>query len=318
MSTAIAKGYDFSYARPSTSALKQAGATFVVRYLSVRNSQTSGKILTKSEADKYRAAGIEIVSNYEWYASRCLEGRAAGIADAKTAAAQHIAAGGPGARPIYFSVDVDTATNQHDEIGDYFRGVASVIGLPRTGVYGEYEIVKYLLDKGLVAYAWQTYAWSHGLYDERSVLAQDRNGLKLSDGSDVDLDTAHAQDYGQWGYTGKGSPPSKPSKPTPKPAGTVYVVQRGDTLSAIAGRYHTTVAAIVAANGITNPDLIYPGQRFRIPSATTGSARYYTVVSGDTLSAIAGRYHSTVAALVKANRIKNPDLIYPGQRLVIP
>ena len=40
---------------------------------------------------------------------------------------------------------------------------------------------------------------------------------------------------------------------------------RGDTLYAIAGRFGTTVDAIVQLNGIADPNLIYPGQVFQIP-----------------------------------------------------
>ena len=47
------------------------------------------------------------------------------------------------------------------------------------------------------------------------------------------------------------------------------------------------------------------------------SAKTYTVKRGDTLSAIAKKYGTTVAKLVKDNAIKNANLIYPGQRLVI-
>ena len=43
----------------------------------------------------------------------------------------------------------------------------------------------------------------------------------------------------------------------------------------------------------------------------------YTVQRGDTLTAIAKRYNTTVAAIVKKNNIKNPDLIYAGQKLII-
>ena len=40
---------------------------------------------------------------------------------------------------------------------------------------------------------------------------------------------------------------------------------------------------------------------------------YYIVKSGDTLSAIASRYHTSVAKLLLLNpHIKNPNLIYPG------
>ena len=44
-----------------------------------------------------------------------------------------------------------------------------------------------------------------------------------------------------------------------------YTVKAGDTLWAIAHRFGSTVAAIVAENHLTNPDLIYPGQVLRIP-----------------------------------------------------
>jgi LysM repeat protein len=45
-----------------------------------------------------------------------------------------------------------------------------------------------------------------------------------------------------------------------------YTVKAGDTLWAISQRYHTTVAAIVQANGISNPSLIRVGQRLAIPT----------------------------------------------------
>lgn len=44
----------------------------------------------------------------------------------------------------------------------------------------------------------------------------------------------------------------------------VYTVKRGDTLSAIAAKYGTTVKAIAAENGIKNVNLIYVGQKLKI------------------------------------------------------
>lgn len=44
----------------------------------------------------------------------------------------------------------------------------------------------------------------------------------------------------------------------------------------------------------------------------------YTVKSGDTLSAIARKYGTTVEALVVSNGIKNKNLIHVGQVLTIP
>jgi LysM repeat protein len=48
--------------------------------------------------------------------------------------------------------------------------------------------------------------------------------------------------------------------------GQVHTVQRGDTLAAIAYRYGTTTWAITSANGLANPNYIYPGQQLRIPT----------------------------------------------------
>ena len=43
---------------------------------------------------------------------------------------------------------------------------------------------------------------------------------------------------------------------------TIYTVVRGDTLSEIALKYDTTVSNLVKLNNISNPNLIYPGQKF--------------------------------------------------------
>ena len=116
--------------------------------------------------------------------------------------------------------------------------------------------------------------------------------------------------------------------------GTTHTVQPGENLYRIALRYGTTWPVLAAANGLVNPNLIYSGQVLVIPGPGTQppatpppatpppatpppTSGTYVVQAGDTLSRIAIRFNTTVAALVQANNIVNPNLIYVGQVLQI-
>lgn len=113
---------------------------------------------------------------------------------------------------------------------------------------------------------------------------------------------------------------SSSSNPTPSPGGSYYIVQSGDTLSGIAAKYNTTYQVLAQLNGISNPNLIYPGQKIMLPGegSGSGSVGYYIVQSGDTLSGIAAKYNTTYQVLAQINGISNPDLIYPGQKILLP
>ena len=100
----------------------------------------------------------------------------------------------------------------------------------------------------------------------------------------------------------------------------VYTVQAGDTLAAIARRTGTTVPALVSLNRLTNANQIRVGQIILVPAATEerGSTTSYVVRRGDTLSAIARRYNTTVGVLMWLNNITNPNRIRVGQSLLVP
>lgn len=98
----------------------------------------------------------------------------------------------------------------------------------------------------------------------------------------------------------------------------VHIVQRGDTLSRLARRYGTTVAALSAVNNL-NSTRIFVGQRLIIPVAVEPETPFLThiVQRGDTLSRLARRYGVTVATIQNANGLTS-DRIFVGQRLLIP
>ncbi|MDC2845247.1 LysM peptidoglycan-binding domain-containing protein [Limosilactobacillus mucosae] len=113
-----------------------------------------------------------------------------------------------------------------------------------------------------------------------------------------------------------------------------YTVQSGDTLSGIALKFSTTSSKLAQLNSISNPNLIYVGQKLLVSQSSTSSsnssnqsnssssstttdsaAASYTVKSGDTLSTIASQHNTTVNQIVSLNQLSNPNLIYVGQVL---
>lgn len=104
----------------------------------------------------------------------------------------------------------------------------------------------------------------------------------------------------------------------------VHTVGTGDYLTVLAKNYGTTVNAIKQANGLTS-DNTRLGQILIIPvlieeQTTTKPATQtstYTVVAGDTLSAISKRFGTTVESLRTENKL-NSDLLRTGQTLALP
>jgi S-formylglutathione hydrolase FrmB/LysM repeat protein len=98
-----------------------------------------------------------------------------------------------------------------------------------------------------------------------------------------------------------------------------HTVVAGETLWALALRFYGDAELnrlIATASGITDPDVIDVGQRLVIPDFTR-----YTVVAGDTLSALALRFYGDAdlyPLIATASGITDPDVIDVGQRLIIP
>lgn len=112
------------------------------------------------------------------------------------------------------------------------------------------------------------------------------------------------------------------------PAPTTYRVSAGDTISEIAGRYGLSTASVLALNGLGWSSLIFPGQELKltndgtiptpIADATPVTSDRYTIVTGDTISAIAERFGVSTLSVLTANGLGWSSIIYPGQTLAIP
>jgi len=94
----------------------------------------------------------------------------------------------------------------------------------------------------------------------------------------------------------------------------VYLVQPGDTLTAVAARFGVKISLLAAANKLASLDYIEAGRELVIP----GGVLKHRVQPGETLIGIAGSYGVSVAELVRVNNLADENLLFAGQSLLIP
>ncbi|MBN2340667.1 MAG: LysM peptidoglycan-binding domain-containing protein [Deltaproteobacteria bacterium] len=112
---------------------------------------------------------------------------------------------------------------------------------------------------------------------------------------------------------------------------SVYIIKDGDYLGGIAMAHGVSVAELIEANGLDNPDRIYSGMELMIPGArikedieaapkkSRPAKVTIEVPKGVTLSRIAKVYGVPVAKIMRANKnLSNPDNLQAGMKLFIP
>ena len=151
------------------------------------------------------------------------------------------------------------------------------------------------------------FAWTMWQYSDKGVV----NGINAS----VDMNLFNGTLEDLYKFAGANIVIEKPK---------THKVAAGDSFESVANKYGVTVRELVSAN----PQLLKAGETLNVPVAiaipqensggTTQSARTHTIQPGDTLSGVAVKYGTTVAAIASANNIKNINNIKVGQELVIP
>lgn len=110
----------------------------------------------------------------------------------------------------------------------------------------------------------------------------------------------------------------------PAADGTLHVVRTGDTVASIADQYGVTSADIInyAPNHVGDDDDLIPHAVVLVPGGEVQESRTtantYTIQEGDTLRDVAATYGVELSTLIAANTLEDPDLILPGQQIVIP
>ena len=153
------------------------------------------------------------------------------------------------------------------------------------------------------------FKWTFWQYSDKGRV----NGINAR--VDLNVFNGNLEDF----YKFAGAESVSPKSQTPQK----HTVAAGDSFESIANKYGVTVRELVTAN----PQLLKTGEQLTVPGAVAipsedngGSTtrRTYIVKAGDTLTSIAIRHGTTVAAIASLNNITNINNISIGQLLYIP
>lgn len=209
--------------------LKANGKHGVVRYC-VNDKSPGGRGISGAEYQAYVNEGIEVGLYWEGTTSWMLGGDAAGVAAAQNAQWNIVNAGMPPDMPVYFAHDIDPEPRHFSVIDACLRGVASVIGWERVGVYGGWLLMDYMAQGGTVKFLAQTSAWEYnrGLHPKATIYQYAYN--QYFAGTNCDLVRAMPAEWGQASSFVDVVPevqPDPPTEPSALPEGmTPQLVKR--------------------------------------------------------------------------------------------
>ncbi|BCK53421.1 putative peptidoglycan hydrolase [Nocardia wallacei] len=197
---------DYAGAVPSADAIREAGHVGVIRYVSDRRPGAewmAGKPLLAGEVEALRAAGLSVVSCYQYGKGPTADWRGgleAGKRHAERGLALHSAAGGPEGVPIYASIDDNpSAADFATMIAPYLAGWRSVLGNGNVGVYANAPTIELARAAGLGSWFWQ-HDWGtpEGVVHPAANLHQFEIDERSVGGVGVDVNAILTPQYGQW------------------------------------------------------------------------------------------------------------------------
>ena len=213
--------------------------------------------------------------------------------------------------------------------GDTLHEIASRFGVPQNVLAAANNIV-----------------WVNWIYAGQELVIPGRDGDQIAQ-------PAPNPPAEEGAVSGGAEPAAAAPASAPADGANTYIVQRGDSLGSISWKFGVDIGQLITENQLPNPNYIQAGQTLIIPDAigaaaaaeepptetiapaptapqvkaepplqavanTNRGSNKYTVVFGDTLSIIAGRFRVAVIDLITANNLINPDYIYQSQELIIP
>lgn len=222
-------------------AIKSKEKIFAIRY-AVKDKSPSGRGITAPEYHALTAAGLEVPIFWEGSASWMLGGYNAGVSAAHDFQTNIVSAEMPSVMPGIFAHDLDPTPDHFPAIDACLNGLASVIGWPRVGAYGGWELINYLAQGGTVKLLCQTSAWEYGRGRHPAATLYQYEYNDIIAGTNCDNVLALQPNYGQASLYVKGNP--VPTTHPPKPT-TTYPAGMD---AGIAKRFF---GSFKASNGVT-------------------------------------------------------------------
>lgn len=227
----MAQVLDYSAGKLTGEQIKSLGYQGVMRYISpARETWMTAKPVTRAEVEDYAKhhLGVGFVWQYGGaHNPDALRGFAGGVEDAKKAQAKCSELGRP-AHPVFFAVDFDCTLDQwNNTVSKYFKGVASILGRQRIGVYGSSRVISWAKEDGLIArvndngrvLGWVTRSWNPEGYEHEAVLYQ---GIHNTNVNGVNVDINEVLDD-RWGH--------QPPRNVSAAAGAIYSDDTPETVT---------------------------------------------------------------------------------------